>query len=263
MLADVTLSPIGVIRTPFADRLSAPRQPTARGAAEGTVELFPGRSFEHALEDLEGWERIWLVFLFHLNQGAGFRPKVLPPRSERKRGVFATRSPHRPNPIGLSAVRLVKVSGLVLHVRDLDIVDGTPLLDIKPYVPYADAFPDARTGWLAPAEDPAPSFEVTWSELAREQVAWILAEHGVDLEPQVTAILTLGPQPHPYRRIKADGDGFRLALHDWRARFVVEGREVTVTSIRSGYRPAQLAEPASPAIAVQAAFVRRFPQGVP
>jgi tRNA (adenine37-N6)-methyltransferase len=269
MAGEVTFVPIGVVRSPFADRVSAPRQPAASREAQGTIELFPGRSHEHALEDLDGWERIWVVFCFHLNPPGAFRPKVLPPRSAgKRRGVFSTRSPHRPNPIGLSVVRLDAVRGLVLHVRDLDMVDGSPVLDLKPYVPYADAFPEARTGWLSPLvtelgasapPDPEPGFAVAWSPLAAAQAAWLRDHHGVDLVAPVERVLELGPQPHPYRRIKPDGDGFRLAVKDWRVRFRVDGREVTVEAIRSGYRPAQLAEAATPEVAVQRAFVERFP----
>ena len=276
MAGEVTFVPIGVVRSPFADRVSAPRQAVASREAAGTIELFPGRDFEHALADLDGWERIWVVFCFHLNPPGAFRPKVLPPRSAgKRRGVFSTRSPHRPNPIGLSVVRLEAVRGLVLHVRDLDMVDGSPVLDLKPYVPYADAFPQARTGWLSPlvgdggdlhdggsagaAIDPEPGFTVAFTPLALEQAAWLRSHHGVDLEDPVRRILELGPQPHPYRRIKAEGDGFRLAVKDWRVRFRVDGRAVTVEAIRSGYRPAQLVAPATPEAAVQRAFVERFP----
>jgi tRNA (adenine37-N6)-methyltransferase len=100
-----------------------------------------------ALDDLEGIERIWVIAHLHLN--TGWNAKVLPPRGPRqKRGLFATRSPHRPNSIGLSAVRLVGVDGFTLHVEEIDLIDGTPILDVKPYVPYADAFPDARAGWI-------------------------------------------------------------------------------------------------------------------
>jgi tRNA-Thr(GGU) m(6)t(6)A37 methyltransferase TsaA len=268
----ISFTPIGVAHTPFTDRVSAPRQPYAARAARGTIELFPGRDFEHALEDLGGWDRLWVIFCFHLNAPGVWRPKVLPPRSAgKRRGVFSTRSPHRPNPIGLSVVRLEEVRGLVLHVRDVDMIDGSPVLDLKPYVPYADAFVDARTGWLSPlapaaapveaanAVDPEPGFVVTWSPLATEQAAWLRREHGVDLEEPVNRVLELGPQPHPYRRIKAEGEGFRLAVKDWRVRFRVEGREVTVEAIRSGYRAAQLAEGATPDARVQQAFVATFP----
>lgn len=269
MFPAVTFSPIGVVRTPFPDRVSAPRQPYAAEGVKGTIELCPGHDFEHALSDLEGWDRLWVIFCFHLNAPGVWRPKVLPPRSAgKKRGVFATRSPHRPNPIGLSVVRLDAVDGLTLHIRDVDIVDGSPVLDLKPYVPYADAFPDARTGWLeplapvapgevAPPRDPEPGFSVTWSTTAAAQAAW-LRERGVDLTEPVTQVLSLGPQPHPYRRIKREGDGFRLAVKDWRVRFRVDGRAVTVDAIGSGYRAAELASSAAPEVALQRAFVERF-----
>jgi tRNA (adenine37-N6)-methyltransferase len=269
VLAPISLTPIGVVRTPFADRVSAPRQPHASRGARGTIELSPGRDFEHALEDLEGWDRLWVVFAFHLNPPGAWRPKVLPPRSAgKRRGVFSTRSPHRPNPIGLSVVRLEGVRGLSIDVSDVDMIDGTPVLDLKPYVPWADAFPDARTGWLEPLagedaavptpRDPEPGFDVRWAPLAAEQSAWLRDAHGVDLREPVDRVLSLGPQPHPYRRIKREGDGFRLAVKDWRVRFHVEGRVVTVDSIHSGYRPAELAAPSAPEVVIQRAFVERF-----
>lgn len=268
MLGPVTFTPIGFARTPFADRLSAPRQPYAARGVEGTIELFPGRDFEHALEDLEGWDYLWVIFWFHLNKD--WRPKVLPPRSTERRGVFATRSPHRPNPIGISVVKLVEVSGLVVRVSDLDLLDGTPVLDLKPYVPYADAHPRARTGWLeplaeeigedaAPVRDPEPGFEVAWSDLAAAQAAWLLDEHGVDLRQPVNAILSLGPQPHPYRRIKRAGEGYRLAVKDWRVQFRVDGRRVLVEAIESGYRPKELLTSQEEAVAIQRDFVARWP----
>src|SRR6202042_3087805 len=109
--------------------------------AEGTIVLEAGRDFEHALSDFAEWDYLWVLYWFHLNDG--WRPKVLPPRSKVRRGVFSTRSPHRPSPIGMSVVKLVRVEGLTVHVRGVDMIDGTPVLDIKPYVPSADAIPDA------------------------------------------------------------------------------------------------------------------------
>src|SRR5262249_21087774 len=153
--------------------------------------------------------------------------------------------------IGLSVVRLEAVDGLVVHVRGVDLVDGTPVLDLKPYVPWADAFPNARTGWLeplasppgdaAPACDPEPGFEVVWGPLALEQAAWLRDETGLDLAPRVNAVLGLGPQPHPYRRIRRKGEGYELAVKDWRVSFRVEARKVQVDKIASGYRAAELA----------------------
>ena len=151
-LAGFTYQPIGFVRTPYARRIDAPHQPTVvegtagGGPAEGRLELDASLP-EAVLQDLEGFQRIWLIFAFHRSDG--WAPRVQPPRGPRgKRGVLATRSPHRPNAIGLSAVELVSIEGRVLHLRGVDLLDGTPVLDLKPYVPYADAFPGSRAGWI-------------------------------------------------------------------------------------------------------------------
>jgi tRNA-Thr(GGU) m(6)t(6)A37 methyltransferase TsaA len=252
--------PIGFVRSPFAEKVEAPRQAVTAEGVLGRVELLP--EFEHALSDLDGFDRVWLVFWFHEAPRDGALPsKVLPPRSDRKRGVFATRSPHRPNPIGLSAVRLERVEGLVLHIRDLDLLDGTPVLDIKPYLPYADAFPEARAGWLeAQAADPRPAWSVTFAERAEAQLAFLEAAGlALDLRARLGEALALGPQPHPYRRIKKAPDGgLVLAVKEWRASFVVAERSITVTSLASGFRPRELEAGDSPALPLHRAFVARF-----
>lgn len=251
----LTFVPIGVVRSPFVDRASAPRQPDR--ATLGTIELEPGRGFEHALEDLEAWDRLWVLFVFDRNEG--FSPKVLPPRSDKKRGVFATRSPRRPNPIGMSAVELIGVEGLVVRVRGLDILDGTPVLDLKPYVPYADAFPDASSGWLE-ARDPGPVFEVVFEADALAACVFVRDATGFDLEERVRTILAAGPEPHPYRRIKRAGDELVVAVKAWRAKFRVEGGRVLVRSVATGYRPRELATGAGPEIEVHRRFEATFGQ---
>jgi len=147
----ITYRPIGILRSPYARRIDAPHQATVvegteRGEqAVATLELEEWLD-EKVLKDLAGFQRIWLIFTFHLSDG--WKSTVKPPRGGPKRGVLATRSPHRPNSIGLSAVELVQVEGRTLTLRGVDLLDGTPVLDIKPYVPYADAFPDSRAGWI-------------------------------------------------------------------------------------------------------------------
>jgi tRNA-Thr(GGU) m(6)t(6)A37 methyltransferase TsaA len=246
----LTLTPIGVVRSPYAELVEAPRQASASNDVEATIELFSGENFEDALADLEGWDRIWVLFWF--DHAEGWKPKVLPPRSDEKRGVFSTRAPHRPNPIGMSAVGLVKVEGLSIRIRGADMIDGTPVLDIKPYVSYADSFPDARTGWLA--NDPAARWEVSWSELAKAQAAW-LEERGVEIEKHTGEILRTSPRPHAYRRIRPEGAGFKLAWKEFRVFFRVDDKRVTVERIASGYRPAQLA---APGLDLHRAFVTEF-----
>ena len=142
---------IAHVESPYARRLDAPHQPTvvagteSGSASEAWVRFAPDLPAE-AWTDLAGFERIWLLFVFDRSQG--WTPKVRPPRGGGKRGVLATRSPHRPNAIGLSAVELLAVEAGGLRVRGLDLLDGTPILDIKPYVPYADAFPGVAAGWI-------------------------------------------------------------------------------------------------------------------
>lgn len=259
-VASLTLEPIGYLRTAFQEKVEAPRQPAAAGGTPGIIELLPGRNLEHAIEDLQGWQRIWVIFWFDRNQG--WRPKVLPPRSTTgRKGVLATRSPHRPNPLGLSVLRLAKVEGLTLHVLDVDLLDGTPVLDIKPYVPYTDAFPDSASGWLADT-DPKPAWTVQLAPAAEEQLAWIEGRSALPLRARIEATLQLGPQPHPYRRIRRSKDGAMvLAVQDWRAGFSVDGASVMVQRIQSGYRESQLAgseeiEPAT--LALHRAFREQF-----
>jgi tRNA (adenine37-N6)-methyltransferase len=238
----LTLEPIGYVRCALATKVEAARQPRASGGAAGTIELLPGRNFEHALCDLAEWQYIWVVYWFDRNDG--WRPKVLPPRSRSgRKGVFATRSPHRPNPLGLSAVRLERVDGLTLHVRDIDMLDGTPVLDIKPYVAYTDAIADAGSGWLgnvAAPSDPIPQFDVAWDAVAAEQAEWVEARTGLPLRERATTTLALGPEPHPYRRIRREPDGFTLCVKDWRLRFRVDERRVRVACVESGVRKSLL-----------------------
>jgi len=244
----LTLEPIGYVRAPLATKVEAARQPRAACGVAARIELQPGRNFEHALAELDTWDHIWVLFWFDRNEG--WRPKVLPPRSRTgRKGVFATRSPHRPNPLGLSAVRLVRVEGLTLHVQDVDMLDGTPVLDIKPYVPYTDAIADASSGWLeesaqrSPA-DPVAAFGVRWHDVAVEQAEWIERRTGLAPRERATATLALGPEPHAYRRIRRETNGFTLAVKDWRVRFGVTGNAVEVAAVASGYRAAQLARSA-------------------
>jgi tRNA (adenine37-N6)-methyltransferase len=263
----LVLEPIGHLRSSLETKIDAARQPRAATSATGRIELLPGKNFEHALTDLSGWDYIWVLFWFDRN--TGWRPKVLPPRSHSgRKGVFATRSPHRPNPIGLSAVRLERVDGLTLHVRDIDILDGTPVLDIKPYVAYTDAITAAKSGWLddtaaiargeSPA-DPIAPLCVDWDAPAAAQAAWVETHTSLALRERAAATLALGPAPHPYRRIRRDVDGFVLAVKDWRIHFNVEERRVHVRRIVSGYRVSQLAASGSEELAAHRAFRELWP----
>jgi tRNA-Thr(GGU) m(6)t(6)A37 methyltransferase TsaA len=135
---------IGTIRTPFLKAAGTPIQPTYGRDIEARVLI--KSSFAPALEDIEGFERLWLVYW--MDRTNRFKTKVMPYRDNKEHGLFATRSPSRPNPIGMSVVRLLKREGSTLYVTDIDILDGTQLIDIKPYIPEFDAHPGSRAGWF-------------------------------------------------------------------------------------------------------------------
>jgi tRNA-Thr(GGU) m(6)t(6)A37 methyltransferase TsaA len=140
----IELNPIGTIHTPFAKPVGMPIQPMGGAGVHGTVEIY--EEYQAGLKDLDGFSHIILLYYFHRSQG--YKLQVVPFMDTQERGLFATRAPRRPNPIGLSIVQLDRIEKGVLHIQNVDIVDGTPLLDIKPYVPDFDSYGEARTGWL-------------------------------------------------------------------------------------------------------------------
>lgn len=154
------LRPIGIVRAPQRVHHDAPRQSGLGRGSPGTIELHQG--LQNGLADLAGFSHVWVLFWCHLARG--FRSQLVPPRDTRKRGVFATRAPQRPNPIGLSCVRLLRIDKRVLHIADHDLLDGTPVLDLKPYLTYCDSVPDATLGYVAGLPGDAPDHRVWWQE---------------------------------------------------------------------------------------------------
>jgi tRNA-Thr(GGU) m(6)t(6)A37 methyltransferase TsaA len=144
-MKEILFEPIGVIRTPFTNPKDMPIQPVGARGIQGTVEL--RSELSQGLEDLDGFSHIVLLYAFH--ESEGYELLVTPFMDDVPRGVFATRAPRRPNALGLSVVRLLAVQGATLRVEGVDILDGTPLLDIKPHVPDFDSPPAERTGWLS------------------------------------------------------------------------------------------------------------------
>ncbi len=141
----MTYSPVGVVRSPFTDPAGMPIQSASASGVAGRVELEP--EFAAGLRDLDGFSHLWL--LCHLHRVRGSSLEVVPFLDAVSHGIFATRSPKRPNPISLSLVRLESIQGTVLHISEIDVLDGTPVLDIKPYVPRFDARQTDRIGWFA------------------------------------------------------------------------------------------------------------------
>ena len=143
----ITIDPIGVVRSPYTDKAQIPKGPGAQHDAEGTLEIRP--DLEAGLTDIEGFSHLYVIWIFDRAEGCDLLS--CPPNDDRPHGVFATRAPRRPNPLGLTVVRLLRRDGPRLHVRGLDMLDGTPIVDIKPYLSSVPA-EELRRGWLAEAE---------------------------------------------------------------------------------------------------------------
>ncbi len=261
MHGPATLEPVGVFHCRETWPYDVPRQASLAGGNPGEIRLEPGRGFEQALTGLEGFSHIWIVYLFHHNRH--WKPMVQPPRGEQgKVGVFATRAPYRPNPVGLSCVELAAVRGLSVWVRGHDLLDGTPVLDLKPYLPYSDSVPEARTGWVEHAA--TAEHAVAFAPEAAAQLGWLAENGGPRLEAFLRQQLRERPGDGRRKRVRLLEDGRReIAYRTWRAEFAIAeaGAAVTVLRIRSGYTPGELAPGAEDTYAdkpLHRAFAARF-----
>lgn len=205
--------PIGFVESKLRERYETPQQGILSSGDISIINLSPHKNFEQALKDLTGFDRIWVIYLFHLNNN--WKPLVTPPGNKGKKvGVFASRSPHRPNNIGLSCVSLVKVEGLRLYINNSDILDGSPVLDIKPYLPYADSFPDSESGWVKTGEK--PKFTVNFSESALITNRETVTTYGENISGYATVQLTMDPQDTMRKRIRSVDEGlFALSYKKW------------------------------------------------
>jgi tRNA-Thr(GGU) m(6)t(6)A37 methyltransferase TsaA len=265
LLPSLTLQPIGYLRTRQQVKFQAGHQPAAASEPCNELELLAGCGYEQALQDLAGMERVWLLWWFHRNDN--WRPLVLPPRgTARRRGVFATRSPHRPNPLGLTSVPLLGVKGRRLTLGPCDLVEGTPVFDVKPYVAGYDSFPAARAGWIDAMEtelrEPA-SFTVRLAVAAIAQGQWLRETWQIDFTPRLIELLARDPAPHRTRRIRRrNATDFEIGCGAWRAIFTVEGENVAVHALEPAY-PMKFLRRADyqdvPDREAQLAFLARWP----
>ncbi|MBX3041325.1 MAG: tRNA (N6-threonylcarbamoyladenosine(37)-N6)-methyltransferase TrmO [Bdellovibrionaceae bacterium] len=238
----VELKAIGIYRSKQVHPYEAARQPREDRSHEGEITLESGQGFEQALEGLEGFDRLWLIFQFHHN--SHWNPKVMPPRgTDRKMGVFATRAPYRPNALGLSCVRLQKIQELTLTVSGADLLDGTPIFDLKPYVPEADSFPDAKIGWLEGIEQ--NRHRILWTVTSQEQLTWLQGKGLENLKDFLEQQLEFEPFDKDRKRVsQTDQTNWVLAYRTWRAEFFLSGeKELTVTRLYSGYSADDLKSP--------------------
>jgi tRNA-Thr(GGU) m(6)t(6)A37 methyltransferase TsaA len=230
---------IGHIRSSLRYTQEAPRQGTLTDK-RGIIELLPGKNFETALADLEDVERIWIIFVF--DRVNSWKPKVRPPfgGKDQRIGVFATRSPHRPNPIGITCAKLDGIRGRFLDVSEIDLLSGTPVLDIKPYIPMADSFPEAKIGWRDKITEHL--LTVNFSEGSRLKCAYILENGGPDVAEFCR--VQLGTRDIDPKRLRLSGPDeagiFTLAFRTWRIFFIRTTDDISVQDIRSGYLPEEL-----------------------
>lgn len=224
---DFLFKAIAVVRSPFKDKFGIPRQPGLASAAKGVVKFNPDPDLRTALRAIEGFSHIWIVFVFHEHGGRKWKPSIRPPRlgGAEKVGVLASRSPHRPNPIGLSAVVLDRVDldaegGPELFVSGVDLLDGTPVLDVKPYLPYADAVSGASAGWAAaPIERVPVSFECSLPS---------------DVRAMIVEVLELDPRPAYQKRkipLSSDGASFGIEIEGFEVKYKIAGGGFIVTDV--------------------------------
>ena len=221
---------IGVIRSPYKEKFAVPRQPGLVESASGELHLLAPYNQADAVRGLEAFSHLWVIFVFHQTMEGGWRPTVRPPRlgGNARMGVFATRSTFRPNPVGMSLVELKGIvcqkDNVVLQLGSLDLVDGTPVVDIKPYLPFAEALPDATASYAqhAPVEEMAVGFtpEV-------EQQLLMLEKRYPLLKTFIGEVLAQDPRP-AYRKGEETGKTYAVWLHDFNVRWRVtaEGFEV-------------------------------------
>ena len=211
---------IALIESPYQEKFAIPRQPNLVSAAKGKVVLIGTANNSDLVRDIEQFSHIWLLFVFHGTQAQGWKPLVRPPRlgGNKKTGVLATRSTFRPNPIGMSVVKLDKVTvenkQTILHISGLDLLHGTPIIDIKPYVPYSDAIIDANAGFAQ--NQPEAGLSVVFSEQARADLAQYQAraeEKYSELALLIEQVLAQDPRP-AYKQSKADDKVYGMSLYD-------------------------------------------------
>ena len=228
-----TISPIGLIETPYKEKFSVPRQPRLVTSATARIKLMGEANCPESVRGLEQFSHLWLLFLFDKNLDSGWKPTVRPPRlgGNERIGVFASRATFRPNGIGMSAVQFQGISqsngDIYIELGSVDLVDGTPIVDIKPYIPYSDSVREANGGYAQekPSELSVSSSQQAMSVLASRQ-------NGSHEQQVIEQVLAQDPRP-AYKKGKADSKEYAVYLFDFNVKFTVNDNLLTVTTIDS------------------------------
>lgn len=226
MTESVNFNVIGTIDSPYKEKFAIPRQPGLVTAAQGQLRLTGSANNIELVRGLEQFSHIWLLFVFHGTQDQGWKPLVRPPRlgGNKKLGVLATRSTFRPNPIGMSVVKLDRIeqrdSQVILHINELDLLDGTPIVDIKPYVPYADIVPTATAGYAQ--EKPTTTMAVVFNTIAIQHLAVFSSDYK-DLKQLIIQVLEQDPRP-AYKHDKLDTRVYGMVLYNLNIQWQINER---------------------------------------
>lgn len=203
------MKPIGRVESCYRDKFGTPRQPGLAPSSWAKLRIDKEWQPELALQGLQGFSHVWIIFQFHQNTNLRYHAKVHPPRlGGEPIGVFATRSPHRPNPIGLSLVKLEKIEGDSVFLSGVDLVDGTPVFDLKPYLPEVESVPEARAGWSSQA--PKSEIKLDWKPEQLELVdGWSRRINQPQLHQLIEETLCLDPRPLVYRGYEGEESPYR------------------------------------------------------
>jgi tRNA-Thr(GGU) m(6)t(6)A37 methyltransferase TsaA len=229
-MRNYTISPIGEIQSPYKEKFAVPRQPNLV-AARSRLKLLGDANCAESIRGIEQFSHLWLLFLFDQNLAAGWKPTVRPPRlgGNERIGVFASRSTFRPNGVGMSVVKLKGISkesdGYYLELEGVDLVNGTPIIDIKPYVPYSDAIPDALAGY---AQDCPTQTSVVFSDSALQQLTRYPEQHY--FHRVIEQVLAQDPRP-AYKKNQDDHREYAVNLFDFNVKFRVDAGKILVTTI--------------------------------
>lgn len=224
-----SVKPIGFIRSPFKQKFGTPRQPRLIKNTNAELHLLPEFGTELSIKGLEQFSHLWLLFIFDQTVNQGWKPTVRPPRlgGNQQMGVFATRSNFRPNAIGISAVELDKIEHndgkIILHLSGVDLVDNTPIIDIKPYIPYSDCINDAQAGQLSSC--PIKALHVIFTETASA-----VLDGDDDLKQFITNVIEYDPRP-AYKSKQLTDQIYGLSLENKNIQFTVQNNIATVFNI--------------------------------
>lgn len=231
-----TFQQIGVIHSPWKEKFAVPRQPGLITQGSGELHLLPPYNQSDAVRGLENFSHLWVMFIFHQTMAQGWNPTVRPPRlgGNQRMGVFASRSTFRPNPLGMSLVALngirIAKQQVILELGSLDLIDGTPVVDIKPYLPFAESIPDAKAGYAQQAPD--ASMPVIFTAEAQQQLQLLSARYP-NLPQFLAEVLAQDPRP-AYRKNSEDKHEYAVRLLDFNVRWRVIAGSNEVFAIEPG-----------------------------